>query len=108
MSYGIGTELHWLLAADDFDGQVNALRGAKMCDTQSSKAAWQSLQALANRRLDFMQTRKLDRLVREKAERASPPFPRLKLALIGSSTLDHLAPRSALTWPSKSSAASNQ
>lgn len=37
-----------------------------------------------------MRTRKLDRLVREQAGRASP-FPRLKLALIGSSTLDHLA-----------------
>jgi FkbH-like protein len=81
-----------LLAPDDFDAQVGAMRGAEMCDAQSANAVWQSLQALANRRLDFMQTRKLDRLVREKAERASPPFPRLKLALIGSSTLDHLAP----------------
>ena len=92
MSGCIGTGLHWLLAADDFNVQAGALRGAETSDT-----IWRDLQALANRRLDFLQTRKLDRLAREQAGQASangakPPFPHLKLALIGSATLDHLAP----------------
>jgi hypothetical protein len=79
-------ELHWLRPANDFDVQVGALRSVGASD-----GIWQTLHALANRQLDFMRTRKLDRLVREQAELASCPFPRLKLALIGSSTLDHLA-----------------
>jgi len=86
-----GTELHWLLETDDFDVQAAALRGA-----QPSEATWRDVQALANRRLDFMQTRKLDRLLHDLAKKADresePPFARLKLAMIGSSTLDHLAP----------------
>lgn len=80
--------LYWLPAAGDFD---TALRDLPNAD-HSAEQRFAALQGLANRRLDFMQTRRLDRVVKDLADRLPPTVPRLRLALIGSSTLDHLAP----------------
>lgn len=86
MSNCSGSELHWLVPSGDFTERVRELQNA------SGIEGWTLARDLADRRLDFMQTRKLDRTVQMLAERDAPALPRLKLAIIGSSTLDHLAP----------------
>ncbi len=80
--------LYWLAPADDFDGALARLRDAP----GDGDATLADLRALAGRRLDFVQTRRLDRLVERLADRLPADAPRLKLAIISSSTVDHLVP----------------
>ena len=78
--------LSWLPAADDWPGAVRRLPDA------ASPETWDILVQLANHALDLSQTTQLDRRLR-KLFPAPPAFLAtrpVRLALIGSSTLDHL------------------
>ena len=76
--------LAWLAEAGDFNGRVKALPDAP---------SWTDLVALANLRLDFLRTDRLDTLLR----RCFPAAPGglatqpVRLAILGSSTTVHLA-----------------
>lgn len=81
-------DLYWLPEAADFDGALRMFRNTEL----SGEENWVTLQTLANYRLDFMQTRRLDRVVSGKTGALPGSVPRLRLAILGSSTLEHLAP----------------
>lgn len=80
--------LHWLPPAGDFDTALAELRR----DEPAADMLFDSLTGLANRQIDFMQTRRLDRYLTEVMPKLPARAPRLRLALLGSSTLDHLVP----------------
>lgn len=81
-------EFTWLPTRSDW---ADALRD--LSSHSGDPGAWQQLIALANCRIDFVQTGKLDRLAQKLYPSMSPPgVPSLKLALLGSSTLKHLVP----------------
>lgn len=81
--------LHWLPPLDDFAAAAQQLREQPTDDPAGSFAA---LRALAEHRLDFLQTRRLDRMLGEIEDRLPDGHPRLRLALLGSATFDHLVP----------------
>jgi FkbH-like protein len=74
-------DLDWLPILEDWPAQ---LRAAATLPPAEALAAYTRL---ANTRIDFVQTGKLDRAVQKLA-----PKPTLRLALLGSSTLAHLVP----------------
>lgn len=77
-------DLYWLPATGDIAERLRQLRA-------DPTVRWSDLVALANCRLDFLQTNQLDRaLQRWRAE--DGPSSRLKLALLSSSTVNHLLP----------------
>jgi FkbH-like protein len=81
-------DLHWLAVSADLGAELRQASSAK-------EIAWSELVRLANLRLDFVQTNKLDKLVQKAvATQATAPAPwrALKLALLSSSTADHLLP----------------
>jgi FkbH-like protein len=80
--------LYWLPPAAAFDADLTDIRTVD----PSGEELQRRLVSLANRQLDFMQTRRLDRLIASTAGALPDRTPRLRLALLGSSTLDHLAP----------------
>jgi FkbH-like protein len=82
-------ELSWLPRQSDWNGSLNAARRMP-----ASEAA-PRLVELANSRIDFVQTAKLDRVLQQFGESLRPHLsrtPPVRLALIGSSTLAHLVP----------------
>ncbi|MET0430181.1 MAG: HAD-IIIC family phosphatase, partial [Microvirga sp.] len=83
-----GTDLHWLAMPGDFRSGLSQA----LAETEA-EARWEALVALAGLRLDFLQTMKLDRaLSRTVAFHDRPGEARIKVALVGSSTLEHLVP----------------
>lgn len=77
-------DLYWLPAAENIAERIRQLRA-------DPTPRWSELVALANCRLDFVQTNQLDRaLQRSRAE--DGPIGRRKLALLSSSTVNHLLP----------------
>jgi FkbH-like protein len=83
-------ELSWL---PRIDGWSEAVRKAAALPTAAE--AWREIVRLANSRIDFMETAKLDRVAQKlMLERGAPPAaaPQVRLALVGSSTLKHLVP----------------
>lgn len=78
--------LYWLPRADDFGAALSAIRA----DDPAGRLA--GLEALANCRLDFLQTRRLDRALTESADAIPAAAPRLRLAMLGSSSQEHLVP----------------
>ncbi len=82
-------ELYWLPELPDWRARLGEVsRGA------ASAAAWASLVALAGSRLDFTQTLRLDSVLQRLFGAAPPPglaTKPVRLALLGSSTLAHLA-----------------
>lgn len=80
--------LYWLAPVDDFDGTLARLRETP----GDGLATLAGLRSLAEKRIDFVQTRRLDRLAEKLADRLPADVPRLKLAVISSSTVDHLVP----------------
>lgn len=80
--------LYWLPEASDFDTALRDARNTELSDGQG----WALLQSLANHRLNFMQTRRLDRVAADMASQIPTTVPRLRFAVLGSSTLEHLAP----------------
>jgi FkbH-like protein len=80
--------LHWLPDAGDFK---NDLAAALAIDNPRER--WMSLVALANRRLNFLETIKLDRaLTKAEVLLDVPDGARMRVALVGSATLDHHVP----------------
>ncbi len=77
--------LHWLPERSDWSNALGAVETA-------TPKSWEQLRVLANTRMDFLQTNKLDRVL----QRVFPKPPvhlgskPLRLAILGSSTLDHL------------------
>jgi FkbH-like protein len=82
-------ELAWLPKETEWDMCLEAL------SADSPFEQWQKLLRLANWRIDFVQTGKLDRAAQRLAKHGIPTSTNLKpvkLALLGSSTLRHLIP----------------
>jgi FkbH-like protein len=80
--------LHWLPEPADFNKDLAAALGS-----ENVRQRWEALVAISGRRLDFLQTIKLDRaLARAEASLDVAQGARMKVALIGSATLDHLVP----------------
>ncbi len=79
--------LYWLPPVDDFDTALARLR-----QTPGDTTTFGDVRSLAEKRLDFVQTRRLDRVFEKLADRLPADIPRLKLAVISSSTVDHLVP----------------
>ena len=82
-------DLFWLPVHPNWNAEVKQVRDL------GTEAAAPRLVALANTRLDFVQTTKLDRLLAQFGAEIIPHLNRTKpvrLALIGSSTLAHLVP----------------
>jgi FkbH-like protein len=82
-------ELSWLPNDPDWDRRLQAL------SADGAEERWRTLLRLANSRIDFVQTGKLDRAAQRQAKEGIPQsvtLRRIKLALLGSSTLRHLIP----------------
>ncbi|HTR17976.1 MAG TPA: HAD-IIIC family phosphatase, partial [Acetobacteraceae bacterium] len=79
-------ELSWLPEFPDWTARIKTLE-------QASDVSWQELVALANARLDFLKTERLDKLLRKHFGQEPPPglatWP-VRLGLLGSSTLVQL------------------
>jgi FkbH-like protein len=79
--------MHWLPESSDFSVQLSSLNAA-----HSQETRWHDFVRLANSRLDFVQTNRLDRACRK----AFPEVPRettgkpVRLAVFSGSTTDHL------------------
>lgn len=83
-------ELAWLPTRATWDGELTA---AALVDDERGR--WAALMRLANCRIDFVQTGKLDRVVQRLFKSGLPVELGLKpvrIALLGSSTLKHLVP----------------
>jgi FkbH-like protein len=81
--------LNWLPVREDWNDAVRSVKQLAPAD------AAPLLRALANSRLDFTQSLKLDRIFQRTLASANGTLPGLeplRLALLGSSTLSHLAP----------------
>ena len=81
-------DLHWLPVAADLSAELRRTAGAPRIE-------WQELVRLANLRLDFLQTHKLDKTVQQSlaaGKTQASPWRALKLAILSSSTSDHLLP----------------
>ncbi len=83
-------DLAWLPELAGWPGLLDDAR------QQPASAAFASFQRLANSRMDFIRAGKLDkafgRYLAALPEGTKPPFPVIRLALLGSSTLSHLLP----------------
>src|SRR5262247_3278717 len=79
--------LEWLPAPADFRG---GLRAALECADPIGRMG--RLVALAEHRLGFLETLQLDRAAGQPAAERLPTFVPIRLAILSSSTVDHLAP----------------
>ena len=81
------TELHWLPTIPDWRERLRAL-------PDDPAAAWDAAMALANARINFIQTNNLDAALRRRC--AGPPAglttKPVRLAVLGTATLTHLLP----------------
>ncbi|HEV2647067.1 MAG TPA: HAD-IIIC family phosphatase [Acidobacteriaceae bacterium] len=90
MDSGCGPVLSWLPQVAPWDDAIAAARAA-----EEPEIAWRALLALANSRMDFLQTAQLDRAIQKRLKISGLAPPQLKpvcVALLGSSTLKHLVP----------------
>ena len=79
-------DLSWLPEPpQDFAGRLAA------AESLPDAEAWDALVALSRTRLDPARTNRLDRIVQRRFPAGSPSGPAVRLALLGSSTLAHLA-----------------
>lgn len=84
--------MNWLSpVSDTFASDLAAIDSGAL----SGPAALEKLQALSRSRLDLVQTSRLDRRLQAVTSKIAPtavPFARLRVALLSSSTIDHVAP----------------
>jgi FkbH-like protein len=80
-------DLHWLPPYPDWSARLSAVAA-------QPGAAWHELAALAAADLDFLQTTRLDKLLRRHVAATPPALPTrpVRLAILGSSTTDYLLP----------------
>jgi FkbH-like protein len=78
--------MSWLMVPDDFRGSLKAAM-ASHPDERMNRLA-----ELAQFRLGFLETIQLDNAIRASAENAPSDFSRVRLAILSSSTVDHLPP----------------
>jgi FkbH-like protein len=85
-------DLYWLPPPDDWEG---AIKRIEALDAGQPAAAWDALAALAGTRLNFLRTARLDHAL-TRIFGAAPPeglaSRPVRLAVLGSSTVDHLLP----------------
>ncbi len=79
-------DLSWLPTCADWAAELRMARRLPPAE------AFPRLQALANSRIDFIQTAQIDKAIEAIKEGVTLPWPTLRLALLGSSTLEHLIP----------------
>jgi FkbH-like protein len=79
--------LDWLPRAENFGARLRAAARAATIDERLEQ-----LLALARERLDFLETIQLNRALESLAPQLNERLPRHRLALLGSTTLEHLAP----------------
>lgn len=79
---------YWLPPIADFDA---ALADAGDLFQASPPDGLSALSALATHRLDFLQVRRIDKLLKRVADRPPADVPFLRIAMLGDETLDHLA-----------------
>jgi FkbH-like protein len=83
-------DLYWLPAAEAWPERIK-----KLDRTEDKTAAWNELVALANTRMDFIRTGRLDRTLQRLFTDAPPPglaTKPVRLAVLGSSTITQLHP----------------
>lgn len=83
-------DLYWLPAAEAWPERIKQLERQ-----QDLAAAWRELVALANTRIDFLRTGRLDRALQQLFGDGPPPglaTKPVRLAILGSSTVTHLQP----------------
>jgi FkbH-like protein len=80
------TTMGWLPAPHDFRGQLRAALGAPASERLDSLAS------LAQLRLGFLETIQLERVLGRPESESIPGFSRVRLAVLASSTVDHLVP----------------
>lgn len=83
----VRSPLWWLPAVEDLEG---ALQAASACSDAGARLA--QYVALARTRLGATETRDLDRAVRQNVTAPASGWPRLRLAVLGDSRLEPLAP----------------
>lgn len=76
-------QLNWLPVCADFRQELAAA---------NANRAMAGFAALAQKRLGFLETIQLDNAFRKQAIEPGPEFTRIRLALLSSCTIDHLAP----------------
>src|SRR6478735_780978 len=79
--------MSWLPTAPDFRARLRAA-----LDTAKPEDRLQSFVSLAGCRLGFLETIQLDRACAQLALKEAPGFAPLRLAVLASSTVDHLLP----------------
>ena len=79
--------MNWLPVPSDFRAELRAA-----VETTDTKARIEKLAALSAHRLDFMQTIQLGQALVRSAATAVEGMPSVRLAILGSSTVDHLVP----------------
>jgi FkbH-like protein len=81
------TDLHWLPSLPEWRERLIAL-------SQDQKPSWNEALALSNVRLNFLLTNRLDQTIQQAFPGGpiDPSVKHVRLALLGSSTLTHLAP----------------
>lgn len=85
----VGFELGWLHGDDDWSFKLKDVEAEKAGDT------WSALVALANTRMDFVRTIRLDRALSKLFNAHEPPrvsTKAVRLAVLASSTVSHLLP----------------
>src|SRR5271169_2847207 len=84
-------KMNWLPVASDFRSGLAAAMGSP-----SSADCLEALASLAQCRLGYLETLQLDRALDQvlalSPSKSQPPFPRVRLAMLASSTVNHLAP----------------
>ena len=85
-SDSMSAELSWLPLEPEWENDLAALK-----DVREPGAAWARLQRLAKCRLDYVQTGRLDRVAEAVRREGLLTEPSVRVALLGSSTLKHLA-----------------
>ncbi len=84
----LASDLWWLPENADWTGEIRALGAAPA-------AGWDRFMSLANCRMDFLKTERLDKLARNAFGDGPPPgitLPAVRLAVLSSSMVSHLIP----------------
>ncbi len=82
-------DLHWLPRHSDLRAAVSQLKNQS---DMSADALGLALSRLANHRMDYLETLSLDRLARSALRQTPAGWPEVRLALLGSCSVEHLLP----------------